>query len=143
MNAPNDDPPESLIPDQSTPEAVRAAWVAAVAARDPDALRPLLTDDYEAWSHGMPPFAGVDAAVNAMRGALERYDIVQSFEPIESIISGDWAFERGTDRMTVTPLDGGPPRSQAHRAILILRRGADGRWRYARGMTNGFPAAPP
>jgi ketosteroid isomerase-like protein len=143
MTAPNDHPHESSIADQSTPDAVRAAWVAAVAARDPDALRPLLTDDYEVWAHGAPPLTGVDGAVAAMRGAIERYDIVQSFDPLETIIAGEWAFERGVERMTVTPRDGTPPRSMSQRALLILRRGADGRWRYARGMTNGLPTAPP
>ena len=130
-------------PDRTTPEKVRAAWVAAVANGDPDALRPLLTDDYEVWAHGAPPLSGVDAAINAMRGAIARYHIAQSFEPSETVIAGDWAFERGLERMTVTPIDGGPAQTLSQRALLILRRGDDGQWRYARGMTNGLPAPPP
>jgi len=130
-------------PDRTTPERVREAWVAAVANRDPDALRPLLTDDYEVWAHGAPPLVGVDAAINAMRGAIARYHIAQSFEPSETVIAGDWAFERGLERMTVTPIDGGPSQTLSQRALLILRRGDDGQWRYARGMTTGLPAPPP
>ena len=130
-------------PDRTTPERVRAAWVAAVANGDPDALRPLLTDDYEVWAHGAPTLSGVDAAINAMRGAIARYHIAQSFEPSETIIAGDWAFERGVEQMTVTPVDGGPTQTRSQRALLILRRGDDGQWRYARGMTNGLPAPPP
>ena len=130
-------------PDRTTPERVRAAWVAAVANGDPEALRPLLTDDYEVWAHGAPPLSGVDAAITAMRGAIARYHIAQSFEPSETIIAGDWAFERGLEQMTVTPIDGGPTQTRSQRALLILRRGDDGQWRYARGMTNGLPAPPP
>ena len=130
-------------PDRTTPERVRAAWVAAVANGDADALRPLLTDDYEVWAHGAPPLSGVDAAITAMRGAIARYHIAQRFEPLETVISGDWAFERGLEQMTVTPIDGGPTQTLSQRAILILRRGNDGHWRYARGMTNGLPAPPP
>src|SRR4051812_43418312 len=131
------------IADRTTPGGVRAAWVAAVAARDPDALRPLLTDDYEVWANGAPALCGVDAAIEAMRGALTRFHIEQTFEPVESAIAGDWAFERGLERMTVTPVGGGPPQTIAQRAFLILRRGADGQWQYARGMTNGLPPAAP
>ena len=52
--------------------------------------------------------------------------------------------ERGTDgieRMRLTPRGGGPRQDLVQRALLIMRRGADGRWRYARGMTNGLPTA--
>ncbi len=129
-------------PDRSTPAAVRAAWVAAVAARDADALRPLLADDYEVWAHGAPAIVGPDAAIAAFRGALAQFRIQQSFEPVESVIAGDWAFERGIERMVVTPLAGGEPRTLEQRTLLILRRDDDG-WRFARGMTNGLPAPAP
>jgi ketosteroid isomerase-like protein len=113
--------------------------MAAIAARDAEALRPLLTDDYEVWANGVEAFVGVDVAVAAMSAALERNRVEQSFEPIETIIAGDWAFERGIERITATPLDGGPTRTAAQRALLILRRGDDGQWRFARGMTNALP----
>lgn len=135
MNAPTNDA------DRLAVERVRDEWVRAVAARDAEALRQFLTDDYEVWAHGMPPVSGPDGAIAAMRGALERYDIVQSFEPLETIICGNWAFERGVERMTVTPVGGGPAQNASQRAFLVLRRDADGRWRYARGMTNGLPPA--
>jgi uncharacterized protein (TIGR02246 family) len=124
---------------ESQVERVRDAWVRAIASRDADALRPLLTDDYEVWAHGAPPIRGADAAVAAMRGALDRYDITQRFDPVETVVCGDWAFERGIESMTVTPIGGGSSRTASQRALLILRRDGDGRWRYARGMTNGLP----
>jgi uncharacterized protein (TIGR02246 family) len=131
--------PEANDADRRAVEHLRDDWVRAIAAHDADALRQLLTDDYEVWAHGAPAIHGVDAAVAAMRGALESYDIVQAFEPLETVVCGDWAFERGIESMTVTPAGGGPARSASQRALLILRRAADGRWRYARGMTNGLP----
>lgn len=124
---------------RATPADLRAAWVAAIAAQDADALRPLLCDDYEVWAHAAAPLSGANAAVEAMRGALQRFHIEQSFEPIETVIAGDWAFERGVERMTVTPVAGGAPQTMAQRTLLILRRDADGSWRFARGMTNGIP----
>ena len=126
--------------DQTTPAALRAAWIAAIDARDAQALRPLLTDDYEVWANGVEAFVGPDVAVAAMAAALGRNRVEQNFEPIETIIAGDWAFERGIERIAVTPIDGGPTRTAEQRALLILRRGDDGNWRFARGMTNGLPA---
>ena len=116
--------------------ALRAAWTDAVAARNPDALEDLLTDDYEVWAQGAPPIIGPAAATAAMRGAVERFDIVQSFEPLETVVAGDWAFERGIERMILTPRDGGEKRTLEQRTFLIERKGADGKWRFARGMTN-------
>jgi ketosteroid isomerase-like protein len=69
--------------------------------------------------------------------------VLPEFEPIEAVVAGDWAFDRGIESMTVTPIAGGPAQTMVQRALLILRRGTDGRWRYARGMTNGLPATPP
>ncbi len=125
--------------DQSTPALLRDTWVRAVASGNADALRPLLTDDYEVWPHARLPLNGVDAAVAAISVAMQQFRIEQAFEPAETIIAGDWAFERGIERMTITPIAGGPSRTMTQRALLILHRGSDGCWRYARGMTNGLP----
>lgn len=126
--------------DLSTPAAVHAEWIAAVAAGDAERLRPLLAPDYEVWAHGAPPLSGPDAAVAAMRGAMARYHIVQHFECVESIVAGEWAFERGIEHITVMPRAGGPATTKSQRAVLILHRSPDGQWRYARGVTNGLPA---
>jgi uncharacterized protein (TIGR02246 family) len=126
--------------DRTAVAAVRATWTAAVAAGDVTRLADLLEEDYEVWAHGAAPLRGRDAATAAMGAALASYAIEQTFEPEETVVAGAWAFERGLDRMHLTPRDGGPPRELVQRALLILHRGADGRWRYARGMTNGLPA---
>lgn len=119
--------------------ALRDAWMAAVASGDAEALRDLLTEDYEVWANAAAPIVGVDGAVAAMRGALARFRVEQRFDAIETIVAGDWAIERGTESMRVTPIDGGESRDASQRALLVLRRGADGRWRFARGMTNQLP----
>ena len=129
--------------DRSTPAGLRATWIAAMAARDAEALRPLLSDDYEVWANAAAPLCGVDAAIAAMRAALERYHVEQSFEPVETVVAGDWAFERGFERMKVTSVDGGATQTVTQRALLILRRGPDGQWQFARGMTNSLPPEKP
>jgi uncharacterized protein (TIGR02246 family) len=135
-------PVSSTSQDLAAIADVRTTWIAAVAARNATRLRPLLDDDYEVWAHGAESLRGADAAVAAMQAALARYSIEQAFEPIETVVSGDWAFERGIERITIAPVDGAAPQSMRRRALLILHRGGDGQWRYARGMTNGLPESP-
>lgn len=125
--------------DRSALASVHAAWVSAVSAGDAESLRVLVTDDYEVWANAARAITGPDAVISAMRAALERFHVQQRFDPVETVIAGDWAFERGIESMTVTPIAGGAPQTRAQRALLILHRGADGRWRYARGMTNELP----
>jgi uncharacterized protein (TIGR02246 family) len=119
--------------------ALRDAWVAAVAEGDAPALADLVTHDYEVWAHATPTLAGPDVVVSAMSAALTKYAIEQSYEPIETVVAGNWAFQRGIEHIRAVPRDGGPAHEVAQRGLLILRRGDDGRWRYARGMTNGLP----
>jgi len=128
--------PTSKEDDLHAIDALRAAWTNAVAARNPDALKDLLTDDYEVWPQSAPPIVGPAAAAAAMRGAIDRFDIVQSFEAIETVVAGDWAFERGIERMTLTPRGGGETTNMEQRTFLIEHKGVDGKWRFARGMTN-------
>jgi uncharacterized protein (TIGR02246 family) len=121
---------------------LHAAWVRAIEGSDASALAELVTDDYEVWANGAAPLTGRIAVTTAMAGALEVYSVEPAFESLELIVSGDWAFERGIERMRVTSRAGGAVQVRAQRALIVLRRDADGRWRYARGMTNMLPAEP-
>ena len=128
--------------DRAAIDALRDRWVAVVASGDVRELADLVTPDYEVWTHGAPALTGPQTVVATMGAVLTRYSVSQSYEPIETIIAGDWAFQRGIERIRVVPKGGGAPQETTQRALLILRRGADGGWRYARGMTNGIPTTP-
>lgn len=127
--------------DRTAIDALRDRWVMVVASGDVSALANLVTPDYEVWTHGAPALNGPENVVATMQAALAKYFVSQSYEPLETIVAGDWAFQRGIERIRVVPKDGGPAQEHTQRAMIILRRGADGRWRYARGMTNGLPPA--
>jgi uncharacterized protein (TIGR02246 family) len=119
------------------------AWRRALESGDLAALTDLVTEDYEVWANGVPPLSGRAAVRAAMAGALERYVVTPAFDSLELIVAGDWAFERGIERMRVTPRGGGNVQERTQRALLVMHRDGEGRWRYARGMTNMLPAAPP
>jgi ketosteroid isomerase-like protein len=124
--------------EQSSPEATTAAWMAAVANRDANGLRALLTDDYELWANGAPPVIGPDAAVQTIHNAISKFRIEQSFELRDTISASDFTFQWGVERITLIPVDGGDATTVLQRTMLLFRRGDDGRWRYARGMTNAM-----
>jgi len=125
--------------DRAAIDGVRDAWVAVVASGDASGLADLVTPDYEVWAHGAPALGGPQTVVAMMNAALAKYAVSQSYEATETVIAGDWAFQRGIERIRAVPHEGGPSQETAQRALLILKRCDDGRWRYARGMTNGLP----
>jgi ketosteroid isomerase-like protein len=119
--------------------ALYAAWAEAFAQRDVSAVMSLLTDDYVLWASGAAPMLRPDIEPR-LHAAFGAYTIVPSFECEERTIVGDMAFERGWD---IQEVHGGPNNAMVinrQRVFLIARRGPDGAWRFARGMSQPGPA---
>ncbi len=121
-------------------EALYAAWRDAFKRRDVEAILGLVTPDYILWAPGRPATAAASLR-SQLEAALAAYDVESTFEREEQVVSGDLAFERGWDVQTVRPRAGGPARTARQRVFLILRRSPDGRWRFARGMSQPGPDA--
>lgn len=121
-------------------DALYAAWDDAFRRGDTEALLALLTDDYSLWAPGAGEM-GVESLRPRLAAALAAYDVEPVFERVERIVSGDLAVERGWDVQTIRPRAGGPSRVQRQRVFVVLRRGADGRWRFARGISQPGPDA--
>ncbi|HSY48789.1 MAG TPA: DUF4440 domain-containing protein [Thermoanaerobaculia bacterium] len=115
-------------------DALYAAWRDAFRRQDIDTIIGLLTADYVLFAPGLPP-QRTDALRPRLEAAFAAYEIDIDFEREERIVSGDLAFEYGWDVQTVRPRDGGEMRRQRQRVFLILRRGPDAVWRFARGMS--------
>lgn len=130
------------------PEATRSidalydAWRDAFARRDVEAVLDLLTPDYLLLAPNLPAM-GRGALRPRLVAALDAYDITPGFEREERIVSGDLAFERGWDVQRLTPRAGGESRTIRQRVFLILQRGDDGTWRFARGMSQAEPTSSP
>jgi len=111
-------------------------YLAAINGGDIDALAALTTDDHMMISSGGTPLAGKEALVNAMTGAFERFDFDESWAPIETVVSGDLAYQRGTFVVNTMPKDGGDAASMTGNFLRIYRRQADGRWFMVRDNFN-------
>ncbi len=103
---------------------------------DCDAIADLVTEDAEFWSPGAPPMRGRDHVRTAMRDACEKYRVDRSWEEVERLIGDDFAVSVGIERTCAVPVSGGDPVEVVQRGWTMARRGADGRWRFARGITN-------
>jgi uncharacterized protein (TIGR02246 family) len=124
-----------------TVDDLYAAWVDAFKRRDVDAILALVTPDYVLYAPGAPPMVGPENLRPALAQALATYDISSSFERLDLLVDGDLAVDFGWDVQTVTPRAGGEPKTARQRVVLVMRRQADGRWLFARGLSQPGPVA--
>jgi ketosteroid isomerase-like protein len=115
------------------------AWGDAFQRKNVDAILDLLTPDYVLWPAGAPAISR-DSLVPRLAATLSAYDVTPSFEREERLVAGDFAFERGWDIQKIRPCAGGEVTTHRQRVFLALQRGDDGRWRFARGMSQPGPA---
>ena len=83
-----------------------------------------------------PPLRGRETVRQLYSNLFARFDVAQKFDFEEIHSMGDWAFGQGTDDITMTPVGCGQPTQYAGHGMSILRRDADGQWRFARGINN-------
>ncbi len=128
----------------SAPEAeIRALherWIAAVNAGDLPFLLTVLADDAVLMNPGGPAIDRDGFAVN-FRSSLEQLHLHCASEPLEIVVSGDLAYTRCRDSLSVTPRAGGAESRFAGDRLTIWRREVDGRWRLARDAHTLAPIA--
>ena len=128
--------PERLQADRDAIQEVMADWAVAVKGADVEAIASLVTEDAEFWTHGAAPLVGRRALITAFEPFLKKFEFHQKFDCKELIVAGNWAFMRGMEVNQLTPRDGGETVVRRQRAFSVLRREANGKWLFARGMTN-------
>ncbi|MFN8582036.1 MAG: nuclear transport factor 2 family protein [Gemmatimonadaceae bacterium] len=121
-------------------DALYASWREVFARGDVDRVFEMLTADYELWAPGAPP-ATREHLAPALAAAFKLYHVDSTFEREELLVNGDLAVDMGWDVQLLRPVAGGDPVQRRQRVFLVLRRGDDGRWRFARGMSQPGPTA--
>jgi len=116
-----------------------AEWASALEKADLASVVSLVTSDAVFWSHGARPLVGREALAAAFRPFLEKYTLSQRFEVHEQCLGADWCLLCGLETNVLKPRDGGEGTEVRQRAFSLLRLEPDGRWRFARGMTNQGP----
>lgn len=117
--------------DERDVRALHVTWIDAVNAGDLPRLLELLSDDAVLFSPGQPPF-GRERFAETFSAAHGQWHIRCVSEPEEVAVSGDMAFTRCKDSLSLTPAAGGATSRFAGDRLTVYRKGSDGRWRLHR-----------
>ena len=124
----------------STIDDLFSARCDAFRRKDVAALVQMLDADYQLWVPAANAM-GVGEIRRVLEADFAAYDITASYEREESIVSGGLAFERGWDVQVRVAQQSGESVTRRQRVFLVLRRRANGHWRFARGIALPGPAA--
>ena len=135
-------PPDTTAEDTAAINTLRDAWTAAYNARDVDTLIGMYTEDAMELPENAPAVMGHAGLRDMFTTQFAAGQGTATVTSEELQLMGDWAYDRGTFTLTVTPEGGGEPVQAVNaRYLVILRQGADGSWKLARLMSNS--ATPP
>lgn len=115
-------------------------WFQAVKRGDSAALASLVTEDAEFWTNGAAPIKGRNALKQAFDTFFSQYNSEQRLVEIERRVFEKWAFIRGEEINILTPKAGGKSIEYRQRIFSVMHLDTDGRWRFARGMSNTGPS---
>jgi uncharacterized protein (TIGR02246 family) len=128
--------------------AVEDRILRAFAAEDAEAIAAEYTEDAVLMPPGQPAVAGRAAIAGLYRGFFAQFRLVLETTVEEAEVAGDLGFLRGRLRQEIHPRAGpgflrglirrraGGPEVQTGKFLAVLRREADGAWRFSRDIFN-------
>lgn len=130
--------------DMDAVAAVRAEFQAAENAGDIARVRATFAEDIVMLAPNAPAAIGRDSATARLQATFNAGRLQIAYESQETVVTGDWAFDRGTYRFTMTPRGGSEPSRQVGKYLWIYRRDAAGQWKLSRIAWNSSerPAPP-
>jgi ketosteroid isomerase-like protein len=127
--------------DRASIAAVTTATEAAENAGSVEQMRPHFAENLIMLGPDMPAVAGPEAVAQAMQEFFDAYSAEIKYSSEEIVAVGDWGFDRGTYRQTLTPKGGGAAITDTGKYLWIYRRGSDGSWKQSRVMWNSSEPA--
>jgi ketosteroid isomerase-like protein len=129
--------PQAAPSDQRrTLDAIRRETEAAENAGSVERMRVHFADDLVMMAPNMPTVVGAANAEQAMRQFFDMFSVQIAYTSIEIVVSGDWAFDRGTYTHTLTPRRGGTALKETGKYLWLYRRTPQGVWKQARVIWN-------
>lgn len=113
---------------------LQATWLKALKAADIDRLMSMVTDDVVAAHPGGKTTRGKQELADDFRRFFRNFRMDRSATSEETIVAGEWAFDRASVSAHIAPVAGGEPSPVNSEVIVILRCGKDGFWKIARTM---------
>jgi len=109
-------------------------WTAAVEAGDVERLGQLMTNDIVIIHGNGRLVRGKEAVMNDFARSLRDFSVQQTVESEETIVAGEWAFDRATVHTTISSPSSGDTKKFDSRAVTILRKQSADGWRVARAI---------
>lgn len=121
-------------------QRVIADWRNAVNAGDLDRILQITADDFEIMLPGQSALSG-GSAREFLKGFVTQFSAnLQPFANEEIIVSGNWAIQRYTYHLTLTPNGGGDPIIECGDGFHIFRLERDGSWRLVKDISTSVSA---
>ena len=122
--------------DRQAIAAATAQFEAAENAGSGVQFRSYFSDDLVMMGPNKPPVTGGDSVAALMRAFHDEFAVQVEYNSQEIVVSGDWAFDRGTEHYTLTPRAGGAPIRKSGNYLYLYQRQEDGSWKQSRVMWN-------
>jgi len=122
--------------DRQAIAAATAQFQAAENAGDVDQFRNYFADDLVMMGPNEPAVAGADSVAALMRMFHDAFAVQVEYTSEEMVVFGEWGFDRGTERLTVTPKTGGAPIRATGKYLYLYHRQEDGSWKQSRVIWN-------
>src|SRR5262245_61585799 len=122
--------------DRQAIAAATARFQAAENAGSVDQFRSYFADDLVMMGPNKAPVTGGDSVAALMREFHSAFAVQVEYNSQEIVVFGDWAFDRGTERYTLTPKAGGAPIRKSGNYLYVYQRQGDGSWRQSRVIWN-------
>ena len=117
-------------------DKVRDTHVAALNGGDGGAWAALFTDDGVQMPPNMSANVGRSAIEPWSTGFLSMFGVEFALAVDEVRVMGEWAFERGTYKISLSPKSAGPSMQDAGKYITIYQKTAGDGWLMARDIWN-------
>jgi len=132
----------SVAADEAAIADFNRRYLGAINDGDIATLSSLTTEGHIMLAPGRPALVGKEANDAANGRAFQMFEIDEHWSPLETVISGDLAYQRGTFTVAATPKAGGETRNTSGNFLRIYRRQPDGSWRMVRDMFNSDKPTP-
>ena len=116
--------------------SLRNQFEVAYNANDASALAALYTEDAVLMPGNQPTASGRQAVEAWFQGTFDQFGPKLTISSEELQVAGDWAFDRGTYTVSLTPKAEGDSMEENGRYVVILHRQPDGTWKVARDIDN-------
>jgi ketosteroid isomerase-like protein len=104
----------------------------------------LYTADAVRMEDNMPAVTSRASILEGLKELTAAWDCDISLQPEETVVAGNWAFDRGQFVMHMMPKSPGPEMVMDQgKYLVILQKQADGGWQIAREIGNSNVPLPP